>query len=565
MNSKRFAIYLSAGIVIILTIAAVTFLSLKDHGSNNSADTGLKIRVKLFDASEAYTESQLLPGDKENVYALFLPSDCDRSNLRITFDHKQLYIDDELIKSGETTSVFEKDRTVKVRTNTDVYSLKICSSENLPSVFITTKSGSLSAIHEDKSHKEKATLTIAEGGKVLLKNSALSYIKGRGNISWTLNEKRSYNIKFEEKTDILGMSAAKKWALISNNRDKTLIRNAIVYTAAQMTDLPYTVDFRFADLYINGNYRGNYIICEKIEVGKNRIDINDLEKDNEEANPKINLDDAKCVLEERDGMHLKYWTLPEEPADITGGFLLEYDTDEAYETEKSVFSSKNNKCLNIHSPEHVSQNEINYLSTLYDEFEQALLSADGKNAANRSFFDYIDTASFVDAAVISEFTLERDRGAESWYIFLPEDSGKFYAGPAWDFDVSMDSATAVPDSVYFAAQKLALNADELKEATEDWRANVLLNLLSNREFVSLLSKRVLELCDVFENQLNDRVEKMFDTISSSAECDMLRWGYEVSDEFDIQLRTYIPERVKYLRECFEDFDAAAEAESNNIK
>ena len=83
MNSKRFAIYLSAGIVIILTIAAVTFLSLKDHGSNNSADTGLKIRVKLFDASEAYTESQLLPGDKENVYALFLPSDCDRSTLRI--------------------------------------------------------------------------------------------------------------------------------------------------------------------------------------------------------------------------------------------------------------------------------------------------------------------------------------------------------------------------------------------------------------------------------------------------------------------------------------------------
>ena len=95
------------------------------------------------------------------------------------------------------------------------------------------------------------------------------------------------------------MKAAKKWALISNNMDATLMRNAIAYSAAKMTDLPYTVDFAFIDLYINGSYRGNYMICERVEIGLNRVDISDLEEANKKANPGIKPADCKKAVDNK--------------------------------------------------------------------------------------------------------------------------------------------------------------------------------------------------------------------------------------------------------------------------
>jgi hypothetical protein len=264
-------------------------------------------------------------------------------------------------------------------------------------------------------------------------------------------------------------------------------------------------------------------------------------------------------------MTLKYWMLPNEPADVSGGYLLEYDRSEIFKTEPSAFMSKNGACMHIRSPEYVSQKEIQYLSALYDEFEQALLSPDGMNEKGRSYTEYIDPDSFVDAAVLNEFTLERDGGAASWYIYLPRGSGKFYAGPAWDFDVSMESADAVPDSIYLAAEKLVKSDAEFEESREDWKGNVLLNLLLKREFADLVAKRITELYGDFKGRLNRSADELFDVVSSSAACDRLRWQYEITNEYDTGLRGFIPKRAKALKKYFSDFDAAVEAEAKHMR
>ncbi len=221
--------------------------------------------------------------------------------------------------------------------------------------------------------------------------------------------------------------------------------------------------------------------------------------------------------------------------------------------------------MQIRSPEHITKKEISYFSSLYDDFEQALLSPDGTNAKGKSYMDYIDVDSFVDAAVLNEFTLERDGGAASWYFYLPEGSGKFYAGPAWDFDVCMESVDAAPDSVYLAAKQLVESEEEFEEEKKEWRGNVLLHLLSKREFVDLVARRSTELCGVFKSRLNARTEKMFEEIASSAACDRLCWGYEITNEYDIRLRGFIPKRAKTLKSIFSDFDAAAQAEAGRMR
>ena len=129
----------------------------------------------------------------------------------------------------------------------------------------------------------------------------------------------------------------------------------------------------------------------------------------------------------------------------------------------------------------------------------------------------------------------------------------------------MEYVDAAPDSVYIAAEKLVKSSDEYEEIIQEWRGNVLLRLLSKREFVDLVAQRSMELCNVFKGRLNRSVQKMFDEIASSAECDRLCWGYEITDESDIQLRTFIPKRAKAIKTCFSDFDKAVEAEAQRMR
>lgn len=100
------------------------------------------------------------------------------------------------------------------------------------------------------------------------------WIKGRGNASWSMTEKKSYRLKLDEKASVLGITPDKDWVLVSNYFDKSLIRNAVAHRmAAQMEYLYYTPTHIMVDLFINGEYRGVYSICDKIEVSKRKINI----------------------------------------------------------------------------------------------------------------------------------------------------------------------------------------------------------------------------------------------------------------------------------------------------
>ena len=72
----------------------------------------------------------------------------------------------------------------------------------------------------------------------------------------------------------------------------------MAYSLAHETSIPYTVDYRFVDLFINGVFRGNYMLCEKIEVGKHRVNIYDLDKTNESKNEDFSFsaDDTNSVV-----------------------------------------------------------------------------------------------------------------------------------------------------------------------------------------------------------------------------------------------------------------------------
>ena len=531
-------------ILVGLFFSSVTFPTFADSKvSDAKATSRLDLTVKPFSSSQIGVSVLEMPFYPDDPFYLFLPADAERNALVFSFPYKKLLIDGNVIKNGRRDSILSTDGKHIVKADNDEFSLNVISSETLPSIHITTESGSLSSIHSDKEHKEKGAFSLIENGNPIIADAELEHIKGRGNSSWKSNEKRCYNIKFSEKRSVLGMKEAKRWALISNNMDATLMRNAIAYSAAQLTDLPYTVDFRFVDLYINGQYRGNYMLCEKVEIGENRIEINDLEKANKSANKGRRLADFETIIDESKGVKKAFSDISADPENISGGYLLEFEYPEALEGKTNGFITKSGSALLIHSPKHATKAETEYVSGLYYELEEALLSKKGTNKSGKHFSELLDLDSFIDGILLYEFADNSDRGLTSFYIFLPENEQKFYMAPIWDFDQTM---------TYSEADLSCVKA--LAGVKEDSFSSFISLLTSHRDFTDKMSERLNELAPVLEEKSEIIIKTLSKSIRRSAEADKIRWKYEIGMQSDLELSDYPQKRIQYMKYVFENID-----------
>lgn len=113
---------------------------------------------------------------------------------------------------------------------------------------------------------------------------ALSYaiaIKGRGHNSWRV-DKKPYAIKLTEKSPVMGMPKQKRWVLLDNASDRTLLRNRGAYEIGRRIELDWTPDNRFMEVILNRTYLGSYLLCEQIRIDENRVNITEMEAgDNE--------------------------------------------------------------------------------------------------------------------------------------------------------------------------------------------------------------------------------------------------------------------------------------------
>ena len=463
---------------------------------------------------------------------LYLPAGVSCADLTPVFSAETAEVDGQAIVSGEKTERFSGAGPFSVALDGERFRLVLLPASDLPAVLIETESGSLDAVHADKAHKEGGTLTVLEHGRPTLSAAPLAYIKGRGNSTWE-QEKKPYNLKLESKADLLGMGASKKWCLLANAMDPTLLRNAAAYSLAQETAIPYTVEYRIADLFINGEYRGNYMLTEKVETGEGRVDIADLDEANAAANPGVRAETLQKTLTqpyaERGGKPSSYPGLqnytpwPNEPADISGGYLLEFGATEAFAEADGGFVTERGNCLTLKSPEHVSQAEIGYIAGVYQAAEDAVLSGTGKNADGAHYSELLDLPSAADSYLLLEFTMDRDDGANSWFLYKEKNDPLLYAGPAWDFDISMerDDGVLTAGKTYFAA---AAPARELTEKDREYGGGAIFrDLPRHREFWQLAYERWQPLAGYVKGPLTEELRRLRDGMADSAAADAVRW------------------------------------------
>ena len=220
-----------------------------------------------------------------------------------------------------------------------------------------------------------------------------------------------------------GMGSDKKWALLANHYDRSLMRNsAALYMGGLMTNLAFTPQSIPVDVYVNGVYQGAYTLVERVGVNENRVNIDKLEKNTGGVNDSAPL--------------------------VTGGYLLEWDFREG--GDHNVYVGQSTGWVAIKEPEDeddgsgITQAQVNYIDGYLDEADDVLFSADFDDPVN-GWQKYIDPASAVDFYIVQELTKNLDANMyTSVFMYKTRDTatqqGKLFMGPLWDFDTAMGDA-----------------------------------------------------------------------------------------------------------------------------
>ncbi len=499
MNRKYIAC-LYAGVLFAAVICVTVISHLLEKSrlleAKNDTETAEAVTTagagNTTDNKISVAGQEILLWPKNEQYYAFLPSAC-----------KEAGLEPEISEDIDPDSV------------TWLYS------EHIPAVFIETESGTSDLINNDKNIKEPGTITVLEpDGSISLEHS-LEYMKGRGNTSYTEFDKKPYQIKLTESAPFLGMKPGKKWVFVSNSADSTLIRNALSRSLGKHLGLAQSEEGTFVDLYVNKEYLGNYYVVEKIEVQENRLPISDLEKATEYENDTEDL----SVYETAWTDTTKARQIPNDPDDITGGYLIERDFDNRFlkevEINESYFITEAKECFIVRDPEYTSEAQIAYINSYVQSVENAILSTEGiDGTTGKSYQDLIDVDSFVRKYLLEEITANYDGGVASSYFYKDSDTidSRLYAGPVWDYDVSWGNSPAYLGQISTSPERLSRLASHSDSSV--WFQSLYHKPEVYEKIVSCYAQEI----SPYLTLLADEILPMLDEITAaSAAMDQVRW------------------------------------------
>lgn len=384
-------------------------------------------------------------------YYLFMPTTTDLSNLTIYQNFSgDVKVNGTSIVSGNSYSIFADNGEYTLTAEGKSYTVVVMKSDSVGTMFLTTDTGSMDFVHSDKENKDPGYAVIVDQNGTIQYDNALDYIKGRGNTTWENIDKKPYNIKLSKKTSLFGMGKSKKWCLLANGQEHSMMRNRLMYDLADEVGLEYSVESRFVDLYANGEYLGSYLLTQKIEVGTSELVAQEnLEDQTVKAVKALTgVKDVDLSTYSSYSSNNRYgFNIPADPADITGTYLVEYVYGV---TEPSGFVTKRRQSADIKSPEFCSVAQINYIADFVQDMEDALYSSTGYNSKGKHYTDYIDAESAARMYLLQEISVNIDCGISSCFLYKESDitgDGKLHLGPAWDFDVALGNLTNTKDGV----------------------------------------------------------------------------------------------------------------------
>lgn len=343
-------------------------------------------------------------------------------------------------------------------------------------------------------------------------------MKGRGNGTWT-QEKKPYQIRFNEKVDLFGMGKARKWCLLANAMDGSNLRTEIAFNVVEMLEMENAMKGQFIELYVNETYQGLYYLTHVVEIGKSIVDL---------KNP-------MGILIELDNL---YWP-----------------TEEYYRSQEGdVFVIKDVKTKDL------SAAALDIFMKAYNEFETAV-----KNKDYTVISEIIDIDSFAEYYLISEFSVNPDAYWTSFYFYKDGEEDKIHAGPAWDFDLAFGNrrwANWMGEVFYSPTETMIRKRELLTE--EEYRERDLERWFSISESLSKIMFRLVEIPEFMERvkeifnerisgrkkELNEIIWAVYDEIKLAIMANDELWDVDYSQEETKGVMEWMDERFDYLEQIY---------------
>lgn len=400
---------------------------------------------------------------------LFLPASADLNKLALSVDTQNCTNPTVELQGSKGTEKLGKTVNVTKLADADdgLYTLTVlingkaagtvcvAQSENLSALYITSDDPSAQGrdfVDASKSNIATAQMLLVDKDGKAVYDGALTQLKARGNTTFTVAEKKSYQIKLGKKSDLVACGEkVKTWTLLAGYNDATFLHDKLFKDLAASLGMPYTAASDWVDLYYDGVYRGTYLVSEKNAVNKTGVDITDMEDAYAGVNAGYGSNMTTATAENRYGQTYQYTTGLTEPANITGGYLLELNgtklsgTPEPKYDEASGFITGKGSAMNVKSPEWCGKDAMAYISEYYQAFEDAVYAQDadgnytGYNAeTGKYYYEYCDLTSLVQAYLLQSLSGNSDAFYSSFFFYKDVD-GIMYAGPVWDMESTCGS------------------------------------------------------------------------------------------------------------------------------
>ena len=292
---------------------------------------------------------------------------------------------------------------------------------------------------KDGVHKEKAKCKFVsydlENGMQVMKGS----IQPRGSASWHLYKKPPFSIKFDTGLDMFDLGVSRKWNLLANNSDKSLLKDIEMFKFANELELQHTPRLHHIHLFINDDYMGVYSVCTKTKRGQNDVNIDARDYLFNWGPPNW---DTKIEY------NSKFWPGGEFP------YYTNY-VDVVWPDKDAI------------RPQGVTEAK-KIIQNFVDEVDKG---------ADADLSKVIDLESFAKYYWLQEIALNGDCWYRSNYMWYNHEDGKLYAGPIWDMEWAFGSKLTMNEHSFDNPQGWMVRTD-----------SYYLYLFQNQEFVDTVNR-----------------------------------------------------------------------------
>jgi len=413
---------------------------------------------------------------EDGLSYVFLPSYAELDQVTVAFSSdRKLSVGGIELKNGAVCSAFSLDQKYEFRIGEQNGVIQFCRSANMPTLYIETLSGDMKHIYADKEHKEAASIVLysPEGDVEYSDENCL--LKGRGNSTW-MKAKKPFLLRLSAEVGLLGMGEDANWVLLANTSDESNLHNKVILDMADQVFEAWTPRCEYVDVYLNGHYNGLYLLAEKVESGKNRLDIDTG----------------------------------------AGDFLCTVDFSIRAETLENPFWTEKGRTIAICEPKILSAEEKERIEMLVNQQEQILMSQEDLTQAV-----LVDIDSWAYKYLVDEIASNTDADLSSSYFYYSD--GVFYGGPVWDYDVAFGNTI----QTHYPKAFIAKNYWKYGQFNSLYY-NALFNNDSFIERVREIYKN--DFLPVLTQMVDCDIQQTSDRISLAASMNEIRWPVSVDEK-----------------------------------